>query len=157
MQIVFDRIMHNRRRHAGLAFVCSALIMLAGCATSDLNSPDYSGDKAVLVLYPMATSGASTRCMIAAIDGIDVRDRQSWRLTAEYLIPAGQHSYKVVCEDSIGSIAVRDYSFKLELLVSADGEYGLMQQQREKMICILVQDLASNGKPAAVLVEHCLH
>jgi hypothetical protein len=156
MHIVSDRVMHNRR-HAGLAVICSVLMVLAGCATSDLNSPDYSGKKAVLVLYLMASSEASTRCMIAAIDGIDVRDRQSWRLTVKYLIPAGRHSYKVECEDSVGSIAVRDYSFNLELLVSADGEYGLMQQYREQMNCILVQDLASKGKPAAVIAEHCLH
>jgi len=146
----------HRRFCVQLAGLCSALFVLPGCATSDLSSADYSGSKAVFVLYPMATSEASTQCMIAAIDGEDVRDRQSWRLTTEYLIPSGQHAYKFTCEDSLGSVAVRGYSFDLEFSVSADGKYGLTQQRRTKSVCFLIQDLAGENDQPSVLAEHCL-
>lgn len=149
-------ITYRRHLYAQLAGLCSALFVLLGCATSDLSGPDYSGSKAVLELFPMATSEASTRCMIAAIDGRDVRDRQSWRLTSEYLIPSGQHTYKFTCEDSLGSVAVRGYSFDLEFSVSAEGKYGLTQQRGAKSICFLIQDLAANNEQIAVLAEHCL-
>jgi hypothetical protein len=79
----------------GLSSILGIIILLAGCATSDLTEPDYSKGKATLELYPMATSDASTRCMVAVIDGQDVSGRQSWRLTTEYLIPTGKHIYKI--------------------------------------------------------------
>jgi len=149
------RVAFHRRFCVQLAGLCSALFVLLGCATSDLSNPDYSGSKAAFVLYPMATSEASTHCMIAAIDGEDVRDRQSWRLTTEYLIPSGQHTYKFTCEDSLGSVAVRGYSFDLEFSVSADGKYGLTQQRRTNSVCFVIQDWAGENDPASVLAEHC--
>ena len=149
-------ITYRSHIYVRLAGLCSALFVLLGCATSDLSGPDYSGSKAALELFPMATSEASTRCMIAAIDGQDVRDRQSWRLTTEYLIPSGQHTYKFTCEDSLGSVAVRGYSFDLEFSVSAEGRYGLTQQRRTESVCFLVQDLAGANDHMSVLAEHCL-
>ena len=150
------RVAFHRRFCVQLAGLCSALFVLVGCATSDLSSADYSGSKAVLELFPMATSEASTRCMIAAIDGQDVRDRQSWRLTTEYLIPSGRQTYKFTCEDSLGSVALRGYSFDLEFSVSAEGKYGLTQQRRTKSVCFLIQDLAGDNDHLSVLAEYCL-
>lgn len=149
-------VAYHRHLFVQLAGLCSVLFVLLGCATSDLSSPDYSGSKAVLELFPMATSEASTRCMIAAIDGQDVRDRQSWRLTTEYLIPSGRHTYKFTCEDSLGSVALRGYSFDLEFSVSAEGKYGLTQQRRTKSVCFLIQDLAGDNDHLSVLAEYCL-
>ena len=146
----------HRNLYFSLPVICSALLALLGCATSDLSNPDYSGAKARLVLYPMASSDTSTRCVIAAIDGQDVRDRQSWRLTTEYLIPAGQRTYGFVCEESSGSIAARGYSFDLVLPVSADGNYGLLQQRGAKAICILVQEMDNDPDQASVLAKYCL-
>jgi hypothetical protein len=132
-------------------------ILIAGCATSDLTEPDYSKGKATLELYPMATSDASTRCMVTMIDGQDVSARQSWRLTTEYLLPTGKHIYKIVCEDSLGSIAIRDYSFSIELSTVAAGRYALLRQQRRDEVCIVVQDLLNDAKAVSLLAAHCLN
>ncbi len=105
----------------------------------------------------MATSEASTRCMVTVIDGQDVSERQSWRLTTEYLLPTGRHIYEIVCEDSIGSIAIRSYSFSVEFGTVAGGRYGLLRQQSRDEVCIVVQDLLSDPKAVSLLAEHCLN
>jgi hypothetical protein len=140
----------------GLSSILGIIILLTGCATSDLTEPDYSQGKATLELYPMATSDASTRCMVTMIDGQDVSGRQSWRLTTKYLIPAGRHIYEIVCEDSVGSIAIRGYSFSIEFSTVAGGRYGLLRQQRRDGVCIVVQDLVSDPKAVSLLATHCL-
>ncbi len=140
----------------GLGSILGVIVLLTGCATSDLTEPDYSEGKVTLELYPMATSDASTRCMVTMIDSQDVSGRQSWRLTTKYLIPTGRHIYEIVCEDSVGSIAIRDYSFSVEFSTVAGGRYGLLRQQRRDEICIVVQDLVSDPKAESLLARYCL-
>ena len=129
--------------------------MLAGCVTSDLTGTDYAGAKAELVLYTMASSNMSMKCMVAAIDGRNVRKLQSWQLTTEYLIPAGSHVYRFVCEESAGSIPLRNYNFVMTFDTMPGGRYGLMwRHRRDGIACIVVKDEAkANETP---LAEYCL-
>jgi hypothetical protein len=140
-----------------LSSILGVIALVTGCATSDLTEPNYSEGKATLELYPMATSDASTRCMVTSIDGQDVSERQSWRLTTKYLIPTGRHIYEIVCEDSVGSIAIRGYSFSVEFGAVAGGHYGLLRQQSRDEVCIVVQDLVSDPQAVSLLAEHCLN
>lgn len=122
--------------------------------TSDLAGPDYEDGKALLVLYPMSSSDMSTQCMIALIDGRNVREMQSPRLTTEYLIPSGSHTYGFACEESVGSIPIRDYSFYLTFDTVAGGRYGLLRQpQRKGAACILVQNLGKDTE--SPVGEYC--
>jgi hypothetical protein len=152
---VIDGVFTVGKIGSKLQFVLGALLALSisACVTADLTGPDPDAAPATLQLLPMDSSQNSTICVISALDGNDVTQDYSRRLTTEFLLPAGQHTYTFSCEDSVGSIATRDYSFDLTFSLEADAVYGLMQGEwRTAYPCIVVaalDDAAKNDPPLA--------
>ena len=136
------------RRALSCAIACCTLYV-AGCVTTDLAAGDGA---ATLDLYLMASSQRTTRCVIRAIDGTDVSDKQSAVLTAKYLVPSGLHTYTMLCEDLVGSIPVTTYRFELRALLEEGGDYVLLQRARvgaAACIGITAADSKSGDEPVA--------
>lgn len=155
MRRVINKVNTAEKITGILWFVLAALLALAlsACVSADLTGPDPDAPQATLQLLPMDSAQNSTVCVISALDGKDVTKDYSRRLTTEFLLPAGQHTYRFSCEDSVGSIAARDYLFDLTFSLEADAAYGLMQGEwRTAYPCIVVaalDDAAKNDPPLA--------
>jgi hypothetical protein len=152
---VIDGVFTVGKISSKLRLILGALLALSisACETANLAGPDPDVAQATLQLLPMDSSQNSTVCVINALDGKDVTKDYSRRLTTEFILPAGQHTYRFSCEDSVGSIAVRDYLFDLTFSLDADAVYGLMQGDwRTAYPCIVVaalDDAAKNDPPLA--------
>ena len=132
-----------------------ALLLLTACVTSDLSPADSDLGTAVLELYPMSSSQNSTRCLITHVDGKDMQDRQSPRLTASYIVPAGEHLYQLNCEDSVGSIPVRAYSFLMPISLVAGENYVLLQEYSERNTCIVVRESGEVKNVQEPIADYC--
>ena len=125
---------------------------LSGCATADLTGGFPESGVAELDLNLMASSQNSTTCVISAIDGQDVSDKQSFRLTTQYAIPSGEHRFTLLCEDAIGSIPVQAYRVTIDASIENNGEYVLVQRMRRSAPpCISIEDIKSK----LAVAEYC--
>jgi len=148
------RIAHLKCGPAVISLLIHAV--LAGCVTTDLTDAAAGAGAASLDLYPMSNSQNSTRCVIRAIDGIDVSGEQSERLTSKYLLPSGLHRFTFLCEESIGSIAMRNFRFELDVAVKAGASYGLMQRVRAGApACIVFSPVNPPALASDAAVEYC--
>jgi hypothetical protein len=130
-------------------------LLLTACVSSDLTPADSDLGTAVLELYPMSSSQNSTRCLITHIDGKDMRDRQSPRLTVSYIVPAGEHLYQLNCEDSVGSIPVRAYSFLMPISLVGGGNYVLLKEYSARNACIVVRESGAGKNVQEPIAEYC--
>ena len=137
--------------------LCSfaTVFLLTACVSSDLTNIDRASGTAVLELYPMSSSQNSTRCVITHIDGEDMRDRQSPRLTVSYIVPEGENLYQLNCANSVGSIPVRAYSFTLPVTFVAGKTYMLLQEFSAENNCIVILEKARPDIKQAPVAEFC--
>ena len=133
----------------------AAVLLLTACVSSDLTSVDSAAGTAVLELYPMSSSQNSTRCLVTHIDGEDMRDRQSPRLTVSYIVPEGENLYQLNCENSVGSIPVRAYSFVMPVTFVAGKTYMLLQDLSAENNCIVIREKAKSKIKLAPVAEFC--
>ena len=130
-------------------------LLLTACVSSDLTPADSDLGTAALELYPMSSSQNSTRCLITHVDGIDMRDRQSPRLTVSYIVPEGEHLYQLNCEDSVGSIPVRAYSFLMPISLVAGANYVLLKEYSARNACIVVRESGAAKNVQEPIAEYC--
>ena len=133
----------------------AAVLLLTACVSSDLSNIDSAAGTAVLELYPMSSSQNSTRCLVTHIDGEDMRDRQSPRLTVNYIVPEGEHLYQLNCENSVGSIPIRAYSFVMPVTFVAGKTYMLLQDSSAENNCIVIREKAKSKVQLAPIAEFC--
>jgi len=134
-----------------------AQLTLGGCVTTNLSATDNPAEQATLALETISSGNSSTRCMIGAIDGVKISAADNSRLTFEYLIPVGKHNYGFVCEESAGTIPIRDYTFDLFVDAAAGGSYAFRQQSRRSDTpCFEVIDAGGDDKESAAIAEYCL-
>ena len=130
-------------------------LLLTACVSSDLVPADSDLGTAVLELYPMSSSQNSTRCLITHVDGEDMRDRQSPRLAASYIVPEGEHLYQLNCEDSVGSIPVRAYSFLMPIFFVAGKDYVLLKEYSARNDCIVVRESGEGKNAQEPIAQYC--
>lgn len=139
-----------------ISFLILATALLSGCATADLTLDYVDSGAASLELNLMASSQNSTQCMVVAIDGNDVSDQQSFRLTEKYLLPSGQHKLALLCEDYVGSIPLSAYRFAINVYLEDGGSYLLVKRMRRSASpCIAIEEAGGADKSLSV-AEYCL-